>query len=54
MGLLRETFDPFRLIYSCKVLENKVCYHIKNSDYLSSLFKLRYNLFKQVYTHKVC
>jgi deoxynucleoside triphosphate triphosphohydrolase SAMHD1 len=46
LGLLRNTFDPFRLIYSCKVVNNRVCYHQKNNDYLSTLFQLRYNLFK--------
>lgn len=38
LGLLRNKFDPFRLIYSCKVLEGRVCYHIKNYDYLNNFF----------------
>lgn len=50
----KKTVDPSRLIHSCKVIDNQVCYHIKNNEYLKFLFQERYDLFKQVYNHRVC
>lgn len=49
---LKYGIDPFMLISDMKVIENKICFPKKIYYEVISLFKTRYRLHKQVYSHK--
>ena len=46
-------FDSNRLIESCRVIDNEVCFHSKNDYNVYGLFQSRYKLFKDIYTDKI-
>ena len=45
------SFDISRLIKYAKVIDNKIAFPEKCSGHISHLFRTRYELFRQVYTH---
>ena len=46
-------FNPSRIMYSAKVIDDVLCYPEKNLYELETLFNLRYRLHQQVYSHSV-
>ncbi len=53
VGIKTVHFDSSRLIESCRVLSNEVCFHSKNDYNIYGIFQSRYKLFKDVYTDAV-
>jgi HD superfamily phosphohydrolase len=54
LGLNNVGFDYKRLIYNARVVDNSVCYNQKIYLDIAQVFKTRYLLFKDCYTHRVC
>ena len=52
IGLKSVSFDYDRVFNGVKVLQNEICYNVKDDVNLASVFLSRYKLFKQVYMHK--
>ncbi|KAI8369175.1 hypothetical protein EDC96DRAFT_607057 [Choanephora cucurbitarum] len=52
MGL-RSSYDAKRLLVYSRVINNEICYHHKEVYNLYEMFHTRYNLFKQIYLHRV-
>ncbi|KAF9530924.1 hypothetical protein CPB83DRAFT_787510 [Crepidotus variabilis] len=44
--------SPELLVKSARVLDNQICYNIKNADQLYDLFNSRFKLHKSLYNHK--
>lgn len=42
----------FRIIQSARVLDNQICYHIKDANQLYDICAMRFKLHKMVYNHK--
>ncbi|KAJ3375121.1 SAM domain and HD [Allomyces arbusculus] len=53
VGLL-SSYDPHRLIKTCRVIDDEICYATKEGFNVYELFHTRYSLFKRIYTHKTC
>ena len=53
IGVRSVYYDFDRLIKTSRVIDNEICFNIKNSYSLYSLFASRYKMFKQVYYHRV-
>lgn len=45
--------DVFRLINSARVLQDQICYNIKDANQIYDLCASRFKLHKMVYNHKV-
>jgi HD superfamily phosphohydrolase len=46
-------FDHKRIIGNCRVLDNKICFPVQDQNDIYNMFRTRYMLHKQIYTHKV-
>ena len=44
--------DVFRLINSARVLNDQICYNIKDANQIYDLYASRFKLHKMVYNHK--
>ena len=51
LGLFNK-FDSSRLIHWSRVIDNEICYPVKEAFNLFELFHTRFTLFKKAYTHK--
>lgn len=49
-----NNFQSDRLIKSIRVIDNEICYNMKDSMNLYELFSTRYKLHKMCYSHRVC
>ena len=52
-GVRSVYYDFDRLIKTSRVIDDQICYNIKNSFSLYSLLASRYKMFKQIYLHRV-
>lgn len=43
---------PCRLIHSARVIENEICYDIKDANQIYELCYTRFSLHKRIYNHK--
>jgi HD superfamily phosphohydrolase len=50
---IRASYDYRRVIYSCKVINDEICYRSKDAYNIYELFHTRYRMFKTVYYHRV-
>lgn len=50
---LKSSYDSSRLMFSCRVIDDEVCYHSKEVYNIYEMFHTRYSLHKQVYSHRV-
>ena len=48
----KSSYDISRLMMFSRVIDDQICYDQKESYNLYELFRTRYSLFKQVYTHR--
>jgi HD superfamily phosphohydrolase len=46
-------FDPQRLMFACRVIDGILCYQVKEVYNVYELFRTRYSMFRQVYSHRV-
>ena len=49
---MNSSFDHSRLINLCRVIDNQICYHEKEKTNIYEMFRMRYRLFREVYSHK--
>jgi HD superfamily phosphohydrolase len=52
IGLQSAFVDYDRIFKTSRIINNNLCFNIKNDFNLLALFQTRYKLFKQVYTHE--
>lgn len=52
IGLQSASVDYTRIFCSSLVIDNNICFHVKNDYNILSLFQSRFRLHKQVYRHK--
>ncbi len=50
---LKSSYDPSRLIEFSHVINNEICFNLKETYNIYEMFHTRYSLFKQIYTHRV-
>jgi HD superfamily phosphohydrolase len=50
---LKSSYDFSRLLFSCRVVNDEICYHAKEVYNLYEMFHTRYSLHKQIYSHRV-
>jgi HD superfamily phosphohydrolase len=43
---------PHRLIHSARVIDNQICYDIKDANTIYEMFHTRFSLHKRLYSHK--
>lgn len=48
------SFEPNSIIMNCRVINNELCFHLKECYNIYTLFNNRYSMHKQVYSHKTC
>lgn len=52
LGMMHNGIDGARIIRSARVIDNQICYEIKDADSLYEVGELRYKLHKKIYHHK--
>nr|WCZ58536.1 dNTP triphosphohydrolase SAMHD1 [Andalucia godoyi] len=50
---LKSSYDFSRLMFSCRVINNEICFHSKEVYNIYEMFHTRYSLHKQIYSHRV-
>lgn len=45
---------PDRLLTSARVIDNQICYDVKDANQLYELCYMRFSLHKRIYNHKTC
>jgi HD superfamily phosphohydrolase len=50
---IKSSYDFSRLLLSCRVIQNEICWHAKEVYNVYEMFHTRYTMFKKVYTHRV-
>jgi HD superfamily phosphohydrolase len=48
----QSSFNAEQLIQNCRVISGKLCYNFKERHTIYSLFRTRYDMFKEIYLHK--
>lgn len=54
LGISTLSFDHDRIIKESRIIKNQLCFKEKIYYDIESVFKTRYNLFKECYSHRVC
>ncbi|KAL1743865.1 hypothetical protein HDZ31DRAFT_39918 [Schizophyllum fasciatum] len=52
LGMMHNCIDASRIIRSSRVIDNQICYEVKDADSLFDVGELRYKLHKKIYHHK--
>ena len=52
LGMMHNCIDAARIIRSARVIEDQICYEVKDADSLYDVGELRYKLHKKIYHHK--
>jgi HD superfamily phosphohydrolase len=50
---LKSSYDSSRLLFSCRVVDDEVCFHSKEVHNIYEMFHTRYMLHRSVYSHRV-
>ncbi|KAL7754222.1 hypothetical protein RI367_000203 [Sorochytrium milnesiophthora] len=51
---IKSSYDPSRLMKNSQVIDNEICYQVKEVFNIYEMFHTRYSLFKRMYTHRIC